>query len=73
MDALYTEEERMVRSAMREFADAELAPNAARWDENEEFPWASVEAMKVETKATQGLPAARREGRRAAARARRLR
>ena len=73
MDALYTEEERMVRSAMREFADAELAPNAARWDESEEFPWASVEAMKVETKATQGLPAARREGRRTGARARRLR
>lgn len=46
MDALYTEEERLVRNAMREFADAELAPNAARWDENEEFPWASVEAMK---------------------------
>lgn len=46
MDALYTEEERLLRSTMREFADGELAPNAARWDENEEFPWASVEAMK---------------------------
>ena len=46
MDTLYTEEERLLRSTMREFADAEIAPNAARWDENEEFPWASVEAMK---------------------------
>ena len=46
MDALYTEEERLLRNTMREFADAELAPNAARWDENEEFPWESVEAMK---------------------------
>ncbi len=46
MDALYTEEERLLKSTMREFADSEIAPNAARWDENEEFPWASVEAMK---------------------------
>ena len=46
MDALYTEEERLLRNTMREFADAELAPNAARWDENEEFPWESVESMK---------------------------
>lgn len=46
MDALYTEEERLLQRTMREFADAELAPNAARWDENEEFPWPSVEAMR---------------------------
>ena len=46
MDALYTEGERLLRRTMREFADAELAPNAARWDEREEFPWASVEAMR---------------------------
>ncbi len=46
MDALYTEEERLLKSTMREFADSEIAPSAARWDENEEFPWASVEAMK---------------------------
>ncbi len=46
MDALYTEEERLLWRTMREFADAEIAPNAARWDANEEFPWASVEAMR---------------------------
>ncbi len=28
----YTEEQRMIRDAAREFARAELAPNAARWD-----------------------------------------
>ena len=46
MDALYTEEERLLQRSMREFAEAELAPNAARWDQNEEFPWESVEAMR---------------------------
>lgn len=46
MDALYSEEERLLRSSMREFAERELAPNAARWDQNEEFPWVSVEALK---------------------------
>ena len=30
----------------REFAERELVPLAARWDENEEFPWDSVAALK---------------------------
>lgn len=46
MEALYSEDEKLLSKSMREFADSEIAPNAARWDENEEFPWASVEAMK---------------------------
>jgi alkylation response protein AidB-like acyl-CoA dehydrogenase len=46
MDALYSDEERLLSSTMREFADAELAPLAARWDENEEFPWESLDALK---------------------------
>jgi alkylation response protein AidB-like acyl-CoA dehydrogenase len=46
MDALYTEEERLLASTMRNFVDIELAPLAAQWDTNEEFPWASVSAMK---------------------------
>lgn len=46
MDALYTDEERLLRSAIREFAEAELAPLADRWDANEEFPWESLEALK---------------------------
>ena len=45
MDALYTDDERLLRSTIREFADAELAPLAAGWDEREEFPWASLEAL----------------------------
>ena len=46
MDALYTDEERLLRSTIREFAEAELAPLADRWDANEEFPWESVDALK---------------------------
>ena len=46
MDALYTDEERLLRSTIREFAEAELAPLADRWDANEEFPWESLEALK---------------------------
>jgi butyryl-CoA dehydrogenase len=46
MDALYTDEERLLRSTIREFAEASLAPLASRWDVNEEFPWESVEALK---------------------------
>ena len=45
-DALYTDEERLLASTMREFADNELAPLAAGWDEREEFPWASIESLK---------------------------
>ena len=46
MEALYSEHEKLLSNTMREFADSMIAPNAARWDENEEFPWDSVQAMK---------------------------
>jgi butyryl-CoA dehydrogenase len=46
MDALYTDDERMLGTTIRDFAEKELAPLAARWDENEEFPWESIEALK---------------------------
>jgi alkylation response protein AidB-like acyl-CoA dehydrogenase len=46
MDALYTEEEKLLQSTLRDFVDHELAPLSARWDQNEEFPWQSVEALK---------------------------
>jgi alkylation response protein AidB-like acyl-CoA dehydrogenase len=38
MELLLTEDERMLKAAAREFADRELAPNAQRLDETEEFP-----------------------------------
>ena len=34
----YTEEQRMIREVAREFAQDELAPNAAAWEEAEEVP-----------------------------------
>jgi alkylation response protein AidB-like acyl-CoA dehydrogenase len=46
MDGLYTDDERLLRQTIRDFAEAELAPLAAGWDEREEFPWASMEALK---------------------------
>ncbi|MEX2599027.1 MAG: acyl-CoA dehydrogenase family protein, partial [Dehalococcoidia bacterium] len=46
MEQLLTEDERLLRSTVREFAEQELAPLAARWDENEEFPWDGLEALK---------------------------
>jgi len=46
MDSLYTDDERLLATTIRDFAEAELAPLAARWDENEEFPWESIEGLK---------------------------
>ena len=38
MDFALTEEQRAIQEAARAFCDAELAPNAARWDEDKHFP-----------------------------------
>lgn len=38
MDFTLTEEQRAIRDAARGFAEAELAPHAARWDEEKTFP-----------------------------------
>ena len=38
MDFALTEEQRAIQEAARAFSDAELAPNAARWDEERQFP-----------------------------------
>jgi len=35
---LLSEERRMIRDAVREFVQAEIVPNAARWDRQREFP-----------------------------------
>ncbi len=35
---LLTEDQRMVRDAVRQFVQAEIAPNAALWDKNNTFP-----------------------------------
>ncbi len=44
-DLLLTEEERMLQSAVREFADRELAPRARELDEREEFSWETWKGM----------------------------
>ena len=41
----YTEEQIMVRDMARQFATEQLAPNAAMWDENSEFPRSAIKAM----------------------------
>ena len=38
-------EERMLVDGVREFADAVIAPNAARYDETGEFPWDNVRGI----------------------------
>jgi alkylation response protein AidB-like acyl-CoA dehydrogenase len=42
MDFELPETHRTIRSMAREFAQAEIAPHAARWDEHEEFPRALI-------------------------------
>jgi hypothetical protein len=38
MDFTLTEEQRAIRETARDFAEHEFLPNAARWDEEQEFP-----------------------------------
>lgn len=38
MDFTFTEEQEMLRKAVREFVEAEIAPKAAEWDEKDECP-----------------------------------
>ena len=45
MDLMLTEEERMLQSLVREFADRELAPRAREVDEKEEFSWENWKGM----------------------------
>ena len=46
-DLLLTEEERMLQTAVREFADRELAPRSREIDEKEEFSWDNWNGMAV--------------------------
>ena len=44
-ELLLTEEELLLRSTVREFADRQLAPRAAGYDERAEFPWDNVRGL----------------------------
>ena len=41
-----SEEQTRLRDMLREFADQEIAPKAARYDEANEFPWDNVKKMR---------------------------
>ena len=41
-----TEEQQRLRDMLRDFADQEIAPNAARYDEANEFPWENIKKMR---------------------------
>ena len=45
MDSFYTEEQRMIRDAARDFASERLAPNAAQWDRDAQLPADVVRQM----------------------------
>ena len=42
---MLTEEERLLKATVQEFADQELAPRAGYYDEHGEFPWENVRKM----------------------------
>ena len=39
MEFEHDEQQKLFRAAVREFVDAEVTPNAARWEDEERFPW----------------------------------
>jgi len=45
MDFEFTDEQRHIRSVVRDFAQGEIAPTAAQFDESGEFPYAWVRGM----------------------------
>ncbi|MFN3974381.1 MAG: acyl-CoA dehydrogenase family protein [Dehalococcoidia bacterium] len=44
-DILLTEEERLLRNSVREFAEKEVAPRAAELDANPRFPWENMRGL----------------------------
>ena len=42
---LLTEDQKMIRDAVREFAQAELWPHAAQWDRDHHFPKAAHQGL----------------------------
>ena len=44
-DVYLTEEELLLKNTVRDFADRELAPRAASYDESGEFPWENLKGI----------------------------
>ena len=54
--SLFLEEHHiMMRDMVREFAEAEIAPVAAEFDENEEFPWENGAKMAGSVRASSSI------------------
>jgi alkylation response protein AidB-like acyl-CoA dehydrogenase len=45
MDFQLSDEQRMTQQMVREFAEKEIAPYAAQWDEHCEFPWEAIRKL----------------------------
>ncbi len=45
MDFEFSEEQNLLRSTIREFAEAEIRPKMMEWDEKQEFPWDCVKQL----------------------------
>jgi len=45
VDFEFSEEQNLLRSTIREFAEAEIRPNMMEWDEKQEFPWGAVKQL----------------------------
>jgi len=41
-----TEEQQLLRESLRDFAEREIAPRAAKYDEASEFPWENIHKMR---------------------------
>ena len=46
MDFELTPEQRELKQAVRRLAEREFRPRAARWDEEEAFPWENIPALR---------------------------
>ena len=52
--AVLNEEQLAIQKMVRDFADKEIAPQAAHYDHTEEFPWANI--RKISELGLMGIP-----------------
>ncbi len=55
IDSLLTDEQRLLRQTVRDFAQKEIAPHIGEWDERGEFPWREVLLDKMGSMGFLGL------------------
>ena len=59
MDLRPTDEQRLLRQTVREFAEAEMAPHTMEWDETQRFPDVKLTTIGEGTSEIQRLVIAR--------------